>query len=753
MMNNIICVKLFYNKRLRKNLIFLIINSIVFSSFMDTIFFNLISMEKYMENKQLKNKIIEVLSVDDRLWNDNKTELNQTLLLDLVENIDEKVIELLLGEESLRDKFFVKIKDVYVFKTNDFKFFMEENKVNNSYTQYKNRIGLTDGKRFLKDSGDVVLNFPYKDCVLEGGQSNEEGLDTYFAYEEEKIKTVKGEKVTEPSGYKEKQSKRKEVFFNQVLARDEIDRLFDEKALVNWSRFTQNGEVNVGDIQRDEDGIIKENLIIKGNNLLVLHSLKSQFKGQVKLIYIDPPYYFNATKKEDAFAYNSNFKLSTWLTFMKNRLELAKELLSDTGAIFVQISDDGVAELHQLLKEVFNKNSENNFINKITVKTKSPSGFASVNAGVFETAEYILVFGKNKKLWTYNPQYIKAEYDENYKWFIQNKSEDYNNWDIVDLFEYIAQKEGFNNKKEAISKLKQRVFHQIIEEFAIENSESVFRFTAIGDDAGKKAIEARDVSKKNKETIYKVEREKHYDIYILKGQEIAFYSKKVREIDGEKVPSIQLSNIWMDTPYEGIAKEGNVTLKGGKKPEKLIRRIIEMSTNVGDIILDYHLGSGTTCAVAHKTGRQYIGVEQLNYAENDSVTRLQNVVNGDKTGISEAVKWKGGGDFIYLELAKWNEQAKEEINTCESLDDLEKLFDTLYEKYFLNYNFKVKEFKEKVINEDEFKALSLEEQKRMFLSMLDLNQMYVQKTEMEDKRFGINDEDQKLTNEFYKNEK
>ena len=133
-----------------------------------------------MNNIKLKQIIIDVLKSDDRLWNEDKTELNQTLLLDLVENIDEKLIELLLQEKELRDKFFVKIKDVYVFKTNDFRFFIEENKVDNSYTQYKNRIGLTDGNRFLKDTNDVVLNWPYKDCVLEGGQSTEEGLDIYF---------------------------------------------------------------------------------------------------------------------------------------------------------------------------------------------------------------------------------------------------------------------------------------------------------------------------------------------------------------------------------------------------------------------------------------------------------------------------------------------------------------------------------------------------------------------------------------------
>ncbi|GAI32221.1 unnamed protein product, partial [marine sediment metagenome] len=284
-----------------------------------------------MDNTKLRSTIDNILKQDDRLWNKDKTELNQTLLLDKVEDVDEKIIELLLHDKQTREEFFVKIKDVYIFKINNFKFFMEENKVNNSYTKYKNRIGLTDGKRFINDSKDVVLDFPYKDCVIAGGQSTEEGMDTFFNYEAEKTKTVKGEKLTEPAGYKEKQSKRKEIFFNEFLAHDEIDRLYDEKASVNWKRFTKDGEQEIKEIKRDEYGTIKENLIIKGNNLLALHSLKKQFAGKVKLIYIDPPY----NTGSDDFKYNDSFNHSTWLTFMKNRLEIAKTLLANDGAIFI----------------------------------------------------------------------------------------------------------------------------------------------------------------------------------------------------------------------------------------------------------------------------------------------------------------------------------------------------------------------------------------------------------------------------------
>ena len=207
-----------------------------------------------MDNKKLKKTIEKVLKADERIWNEEKTELNETKLIDLLEHIDKKIINLLLKEKELRKKFFVKIEDAYVFKTNDFQFFMEENKVNNSFTKYKNRIGLTDGKRYLKDTNDVVLDFPYKDCVLEGGQTTEEGKDTFFEWQEDKLKDKLDEngnkikngrrnvkEVDVPAHFEKKTSKRKEIFFNSVLAHDEIDRLFDPKALVNWKRYNQDG--------------------------------------------------------------------------------------------------------------------------------------------------------------------------------------------------------------------------------------------------------------------------------------------------------------------------------------------------------------------------------------------------------------------------------------------------------------------------------------------------------------------------------
>ena len=229
-------------------------------------------------------------------------------------------------------------------------------------------------------------------------------------------------------------------------------------------------------------------------------------------------------------------------------------------------------------------------------------------------------------------------------------------------------------------------------------------------------------------------------------------SKTVREIFGKKELSVLLGDVWDDFKLNNLYLEGDVDFSSAKKPEHLISRIINLATNENDIVLDFFLGSGTTAAVAHKMNRQYIGIEQMDYIETIAVERLKKVIEGEQGGISKSVNWQGGGDFIYFELAKHNETAKEKINNCVAKQELLGLFEELYDKYFLNYNLKIKEFKEKVSREGEFQALDLEEQKRMFLTMLDLNQMYVNKSEMADKNFAISQQDQELTKEFYKSE-
>lgn len=662
-----------------------------------------------MENLFLT--VADLLKSDERFFT-TEGKLIRNALYEAAMKMDASLIKVLLGNDDTRKQFFNEVdidgKTTYVFDKVEFGWFVNNKEfLPDSYTRYKNKIGLaTADLNLITNDGSVSLVFPYKDCVLAGGQTKED-------------------------------QKRNEIFFNRILSSKDVDRLLETKVLTNAREYTTEGIKNISKYEN------KDNLIIKGNNLLVLKSLLKVFKDRVKCIYIDPPYYFNVSKDEDTFAYNSNFKLSTWLVFMKNRLEIARKLLSNDGAIFVQISDDAVGELHCLLKDVF---GSENFINKITVKTKSPSGFASVNPGVFETAEYILAFAKDKRQWKYNTQYVESDYDINYKYVVTNKEDNYSEWNIETIDSIIAQMYGFTDSKKMKAELGESVVLERMAKYAFEHADSVFQSVAIGDKAGQNVVVARDESKKNPKRIMAVQRDGKYTVFINKGREMAFYAKKLHEVDGKVVPSMQVSNIWTDTPYEGIAKEGGVRLKGGKKPEKLIRRILEMASNIGDIVLDYHLGSGTTCAVAHKIGRRYIGIEQLDYGENDSLVRLQSVINGDSSGVSKAVNWQGGGSFVYCELAQLNQKFVDELQEA---DTDEKVKDIL--KRLLGTGFISDRVNPKLIDVEapDFNALTLAEKKDFVMQVLDANMLYVNYSDIDDEEFKISEEDKAFTRSFY----
>lgn len=655
----------------------------------------------------LLEQLTELLSTDERLVINGKLAKNKTVELGL--SLDSSLLKLLLSNAKIKAHFFTEVESILIFDKIAFQRFVNNKSfLPDSFTQFKNKVGLSVDEQYLADSNDVVLSWPYKDCVLEGGQTKSD-------------------------------QKRKEVFWNEALAPEQVDTLLAPKVLTNFRKHDSKGEHSDFNLNADE------NLIIKGNNLLVLESLKPIYANKIKLIYIDPPYYFSENKSEDTFEYNSNFKLSTWLTFMKNRLLVAKELLSEDGAIFVQISDDGVAELHLLMKEVFNTD-QNNFINKITVRTKSPSGFGSVNPGVFETAEYIISFAKNKANWSYNRQYVSCGYDENYKFYIENINEDYKDWQISDLGNTVAKLHDFEDKKAAVAQLGKAVFSNLVGEFAIKNANKVFRYTEIGNKAGKSLIELRETSKNDPTEIFKFERQDYYDVFVINGKEIAFYSKKVRTIDKVRTPSIQLSNIWADIAYEGIASEGGVTLKGGKKPEKLLRRIIEMATNEGDYVLDCFLGSGTTAATAHKLNRKYIGVEQLDYGKNDCVYRIDNVIKGENSGISKLVDWEGGGSFVYCELAGLTSKYIYSIEQASTSEELFTIWNTLKESANLSYKVDPEKFDK---NAQLFDKLTFEDQQRFLIEIIDKNQLYVNYSEIDDETNGISELDKKYNKQFY----
>jgi len=317
-------------------------------------------------------KLTDLLRNDPRFV-DDEGELVIAAVQDRAWKIDRDLVKLLLSDAEIKDKFFEEIGGHWIFNTNTFiDYVSQKNFLDNSYTHFRNRIGLTIGDKYLRERGDIALVWPYKDTVLEGGQTKEE-------------------------------EKRKEIFFNEVLAQDEINRLLDPKVLTNFVRYTAKGKEKVTGVRRDENGVIRENLILKGNNLLALHTLKQQFRGQVKLIYIDPP--FNTDT--DSFGYNDSFNHSSWLTFMKNRLEIARDLLSNNGSIYVHLDFNEVHYCKVLMDEIFGRE---NFQREIIWRIGWVSGYKTAAKNWIRNHDTILFY--TKKDLSFNKEYIP--YPEGY---------------------------------------------------------------------------------------------------------------------------------------------------------------------------------------------------------------------------------------------------------------------------------------------------------------------------------------------------
>ncbi|EDZ90389.1 site-specific DNA-methyltransferase [Francisella tularensis] len=495
-------------------------------------------------------------------FSDENNNLFVNRIFEAIEKIDSEFVEILLADKTAKKTFFSKIKDTYLM--NQFKlidFFSMNNYFEESYTSYTNKIGLIRKDDFIKKNNDVVLAFPYKDCVLEGGQTKED-------------------------------QKGKENFFNEILDSDEIDRLFEPKVLTNIKRYSKDG------VEENPTISNKDNLILKGNNLLALHSLKKKYAGKVKLIYIDPPY----NTGNDSFKYNDNFNHSTWLTFMKNRLEVARELLRDDGAIFISCDDNEQAYLKILMDEIFGRN---NFINNIVWHKKRGKDNSAKYFSI--THENLIVFGKVKEIL----EILKVDLEESTKKAYKNQDND------------------------------PRGNYRILGIWSRQQGGSEYEYIT---NSGKKY--SKRLWLVNKDTMKKLDD----DNRLIESDNKLYYKKFLSENTGS-IPE----TIWKDTSNNANAKDEIKKLFGDAvfvtpKPEPLLERILEISTKPNDLVLDFFVGSGTTCAVAHKMGRQYIGIEQMDYIQDITVERMKKVIDGEQGGISKSVNWQGGGDFVYAEL-------------------------------------------------------------------------------------------------------
>lgn len=585
--------------------------------------------------KNIFEQLTNLLKKDERLASQDGILLkNQTQ--ELARKNDPELIKLLLSDKTIKQHFFFEVEKTLIFDKEKFiRFVSNKQFLPDSYTAFKNKIGLTTGDDYLSENKEVVLTWPYKDCVLEGGMTKED-------------------------------QKRDEIFYNETLAPDDINRLLDTKVFTNFKRFDKKGEHKLDGFKRDKKGNIKDNLIIKGNNLLALASLKKEFAGIVNLIYIDPP--FNTGG--DSFNYNDSFNHSTWLSFMKNRLSIAKQLLSDDGNIFIHIDINEAHYLKVLCDDVFDRE---NFVEEIIWSYGSPSGGRAAGAKPVNIHDYILHYAKNYSNRKQNKLYIP--YSEKY---------------IEDWFKY-TEKDGRRYQRRM----------------------------------------------RGRDTDGSVIWEKQY-LDESKGLPLTTVWNDIKQVYAD--PRAYKEN---QSHHTELLKN----FSGGQKPEKLLQRILEMSTNKGDIVLDYHAGTGTTLAVAHKTERQYVGIEQMDYIHDLPEARLKQIIKSDETGISKDVNWKGGGEFVYMELAKWNEKWIEKIRDAKTGKELAKLWGEMKETAFLSYQVNPKTVDE---NAKEFNDLNIANQKKFLIECLDKNQLYVNFSEIEDKGYGISREDNDLNKNFYK---
>ncbi|RVY51946.1 site-specific DNA-methyltransferase [Helicobacter pylori] len=580
-------------------------------------------------------------------------------LVTLILQHDEKLLIFMLEHENANDyknAFFKIIANTLVFNQEALLECLEIKELEKSFTRFKNKIGLYSQGGLIKSSELVVLNFPFKDNVLLGSA-------------------------------KDNSAKSNELFYHEILHKKEIDTLLNKKALCHFEMY---GEGDLESALKDKN----TNYLIKGNNLIALHSLKKKFAKQVKCIYIDPPY----NTGNDSFNYNDNFNHSSWLVFMKNRLEAAREFLSDDGVIFVQCDDNEQAYLKVLMDEIFLRE---NFVASVSWKQ-----FHSVKndaANFSKNIEYILCYCKN-----FSKNLISNEpFDKSNSYKLKDENGFYK-------LDPVWAKSGNNFSP-----------YTFLNGKTWSPPSGTFWRYSIGT--------LKDMEQNNR------------IVFNGKNPMAKRYLSEVAE--GRK------SSTFWDGSEVGYNLNGDAEIKqlfsGNKvfnnpKPEALISRILEISTQENDLVLDFFAGSGTTCAVAHKMKRRYIGIEQMDYIETITKERLKKVIEGEQGGISKKCDFKGGGSFVYAELKEVNLEIKKQILNAKSKSECLKIFNDLNERFLKRTDCKMDE-----IDSEEFHNLDLNEQKRKCCDLLDSNEDYLNLGDIDEDAWEIDESTKKYNEIFY----
>lgn len=595
-----------------------------------------------------------VLKNDDRFVSQDG-QLLKPRVLDAVSQLDAQLIRQLMASPLLKEHFFKELDGITIFDQEKFMWVVNSKEfLPDSYTSYRNKIGLSANDHdLLTASNEVSLVWPYKDCMLEGGQDKED-------------------------------EKRDEIFYNETLAPDEVGRLLAPKAFSNATRYSAEGEEHVTEFDKND------NLIIKGNNLLALSSLLERYEGQVKCIYIDPPY----NTGSDGFNYNDQFNHSTWLTFIKNRLMLARRLLANDGVIFLSLDDKEAHYCKVLMDEVFGRE---NFVADICHKARAS---VSNDKIISVSHNHLLMFARNER-------------------------------------QVYAQRKKYGITKDTST-------------FTLKDDRGYYKLVPVDGPGGARKgnpyyefLGVEGYWRFSKATMQEM-----YDdgLIVKQGKSLQqkYYKSKA---EGQR----QTITTWWD---EGLLTSSASTELNNKldlhfnnpKNEALLELVLEFATQSGDLVLDFFLGSGTTAAVAHKMGRRYIGVEQMDYVSSVTIPRLQKVIAGEQGGVSKAQEWMGGGSFVYVDLAEQGEQLMSDLQDAATTDEVQRVLDQATERGLLRPSVLPDQLTSSV---SEFEQLSLDEQKRAVAELIDKNRLYVNASDAEDAELGLSEDDIAFTKSFY----
>ncbi len=636
--------------------------------------------------QNLLTELIDTLKSSNSLVVDGKLVKNKVVEMAL--SFDSDLLKLLIGNESIKKHFFQDVEGVLIFDKIEFqKFVSNKQFLPDSYTAFKNKIGLAARGEYLTEAGEVELVWPYKDCVLEGGQRRDS-------------------------------EKRHEIFWNQTLAINEIDRLFTPKVLTTFKLHT------LGQISPAESACKDDNYIIKGNNLLTLHSLLSVYRNEVKLIYIDPPY--NTGK--DSFKYNDSFNHSTWLTFMKNRLEVAQKLLKPDGVIFISIDMNEHAYLKVLCDELFGRG---NFLGDIVWETATDNNATQISC----EHEYVIAYAKDRSL--QGKWYIMSEKGRH----IQKKHDELKEAYSSDTVKIETELRAWIRSMKKSNELDlSGVSH-----YAYVDEKGVFY---PGNSANTYPGDYRyDIL----HPITKAVCKKPDNGY--RWPESTFWDAEARGDvlwgpDEKSIPHIKkrlesATELLKGYFYEDNRKSTKAlsALMGGKvfdnpKSINLLKKIIRFASSDRDIVLDFFAGSGSTAQALleinreDNINRQFILCEQMEYVDTVTIPRVS--------------KCLGDENFISCELFPVNESFLIEIEKANTHKELSSILDQIFDKGFVNWHVDRDELKSNKLNQ-----LKLPELKNVLRSILDFNDWYLPLSEIEDNDFSISSTNKTLNKRFY----